>query len=78
LRNHAPDQALVALGSPDDWRMWQGSRSAWAFICTQILRLNHDAEKAFVISENIDYKKMDRAERESLGKLFPDQFPSIE
>jgi hypothetical protein len=78
LRNHAPDQALVALGSPDDWRMWQGSRSAWAFICTQILRLNHDSEKAFVISETIDYKKMDRAERESLGKLFPDQFPSIE
>ena len=78
LRNQAPDQALVALGSPGNWRMWQGSRSAWAFICTQVLRLNHDSEKAFVISENIDFKKMDRAERESLGKLFPDQFPSIE
>lgn len=76
LRNQAPDQALVALGNPEDWRMWHGSRPAWAFICAQTLRLNHDSEKAFVISENIDFTKMDRAEGESLNNLFPGRFPS--
>ena len=76
LRNEAPDQALVALGKPEEWRKWQGSRSAWAFICSQVLRLNHDSEKAFVILEKIDFNKMDKAERESLRALFPDQFPS--
>jgi hypothetical protein len=78
LRNDAPDQALVALEISGDWRMWQGARSAWAFISAQALRLGGETEKALVVSENIDFKKMDRAERESLGKLFPDQFPSIE
>ena len=78
LRNHAPDQALAALGISSDWRMWQGSRPAWAFISTQALRLGGETEKALVVSESIDFKKMDRAERESLGKLFPNQFPSIE
>ena len=78
LRNRAGDQALLALEISGNWRMWQDSRSAWAFISAQALRLGGETEKALVISEKIDFKKMDRAERESLGKLFPDQFPSIE
>ena len=76
LRNEAPDQALVALGKPEEWRKWQGSRAAWAFICAQVLRLNHDSEKSFVILEKIDFNKMDKAEHESLRTIFPDQFPS--
>ena len=75
LRNNSPDQALVALGRPENWTKWQGSRPAWAFICSQVLRLNHASEKALVVSRNIDFSKMDRAEKESLAKLFPQQIP---
>ena len=73
LRNSSPDQALVALGKPENWTKWQGSRPAWAFICSQVLSLNHASEKALVVSRNIDFRKMDRAEKESLAKLFPQQ-----
>jgi hypothetical protein len=78
LRNNSPDLALVALGRTDDWREWTKSRAAWAFIAAQTFELNHDSEKALVISSKVDFKKMDRAERESLRKLFPNQPSSTE
>ena len=78
LRNNSPDLALVALGRTEDWREWTKSRAAWAFIAAQTFELNHDSEKALVISSKVDFKKMDRAERESLKKLFPNQPPSTE
>ncbi len=76
LRNHSPDLALVALGRTENWRNWIDSRAAWAFISAQVFKLNHDSEKALVVSSKVDFKKMDRAERESLQRLFPEEFPS--
>ena len=73
LRNGNPDHALVALGRPEDWRDWKGKRAAWSFIASQVYRLNHDSEKALVLLENITFQNMDRAEKDSLTKLFPDQ-----
>ena len=60
LRNHSPDLALVALGRAENWRNWIDSRAAWAFISAQVFKLNHDSEKALVISSKVDFKKMDR------------------
>lgn len=74
LRNQAPDQALVALGHPADWRNWASTRGAWSFLASQIYRLNKDSEKALVLSKGVNFAKMDRAEKESLQALFPDQF----
>ena len=78
LRNHSPDLALVALGRTENWRNWTDSRAAWAFISAQVFKLNHDSEKALVVSSKVDFKKMDRAERESLQRLFPEEFQSTE
>jgi len=78
LRNEDPDHALVALGRPENWRNWKGKRDSWSFIASQVFRLNHDAEKALVLLENISFQKMDRAEKESLGTLFPQQVQSNE
>ena len=69
-----PDLALVALGRGELEKL-EGSRAAWAFISAQVFKLNHDSEKALVVSSKVDFKKMDRAERESLQKLFPEEFP---
>ena len=74
LRNQEPDQALVALGHPADWRNWASTRGAWSFLASQIYRLNKDSEKALVLSKGVNFAKMDRAEKESLQALFPDQF----
>jgi hypothetical protein len=74
LRNDAPDKALVALGRTDDWRQWANSRGAWSFLVSQIYRLNKDSEKAVVLSKKVNFHHMDRAEKESLQALFPDQF----
>jgi len=74
LRNSAPDKALVALGRPEDWRQWRNSRGAWSYIASQIYRLNKDSEKAIILSENVSFAQMDRAEKESLQALFPSQF----
>jgi len=73
LRNNSPDRSLVALGSSADWRAWGESRSAWAFLASQVYRLNHDSEKAVVLLKKVDFQNMDRAESESLKFLFPDQ-----
>ena len=74
LLNQTPDQALVALGSPADWRNWASTRGSWSFLASQIYRLNKDSEKALVLSKGVNFAKMDRAEKESLQALFPDQF----
>jgi len=74
LRNQSPDQALVALGRIDDWRQWQNTRGAWSFIASYIYLLNKDSEKALVIGKEVNLARMDRAEKESLQALFPDQF----
>jgi hypothetical protein len=74
LRNDAPDKSLVALGRPEDWRQWSYSRGAWAFLASQIYRLNKDSEKSMVLGKGVNFAKMDRAEKESLQALFPDQF----
>ena len=74
LRNQEPDQALVALGHPADWRNWASTRGSWSFLASQIYRLNKDSEKALVLSKGVNFAKMDRAEKESLQALFPDQF----
>ena len=73
LRNNAPDVALVALGSPDNWRSWADSRPAWAFLASQVYRLNHDSEKSLILRKNVDLTNMDFAERHSLKSLFPEQ-----
>lgn len=78
LRNRSPDKALVALGSINDWRIWQNTRPAWTFISSQIYELNHDTEKAMILHKSIDFTKFDRAEKESLIQLFPQSFPSIQ
>ena len=74
LRNDAPDQALVALGRPENWRQWTNTRGAWSFLASQIYRLNKDSEKAMVLSKEVNFARMDRAEKESLQALFPSQF----
>jgi hypothetical protein len=74
LRNLAPDQALVALGRPEDWRQWGDTREAWSFLASQIYRLNKDSEKSVVLGKKVNFAAMDRAERESLQALFPSQF----
>ena len=74
IRNKSPDQALVALGRPEDWRKWRNTRGAWSFIASQIYRLNNDTEKALVVKEKVNFATMDHAEKESLKTLFPDQF----
>ena len=74
IRNKSPDQALVALGRPEDWRKWRNTRAAWSFIASQIYRLNNDTEKALVVKEKVNFATMDHAEKESLKTLFPDQF----
>ena len=74
LRNQAPDQALVVLGRPEDWRQWADTRGAWSFLASQIYRLNKDSEKSVVLGKKVNFAAMDRAERESLQALFPDQF----
>lgn len=74
LRNGSADKALVALGRPEDWRQWTNSRGAWSYIASQIYRLNKDSGKAIILSENVNFAKMDRAEKESLQALFSSQF----
>ncbi len=74
LRNQEADKALVALGKPEDWRNWANTRGAWSFLASQIYRLNKDSEKAVVLSRNVNFTQMDRAEKESLQALFPEQF----
>ena len=74
LRNQAPDRALVALGRPEDWRQWADTRGAWSFLASQIYRLNKDSEKSVVLGKKVNFTAMDRAERESLQALFPNQF----
>ena len=78
LRNRSPDKALVALGSLNDWRIWQNTRPAWAFLSSQIFEINHDSEKAMILRKSIDFTKFDRAEKESLIQLFPQSFPSTQ
>lgn len=70
LRNDDPSQALVSLGNPKDWRKWASQRPAWAFIASQIYKKNHDSEKASILQQQVDFSQMDKAERESLQKLF--------
>ncbi|MED5282079.1 MAG: hypothetical protein VYA10_11405 [Verrucomicrobiota bacterium] len=74
LRNQSPDQALVALGEPNNWRKWLNSRTAWAFIASQIYRLNHESEKALALKQNLEFSQMDKAELTSLSQLFPEDF----
>lgn len=76
LRNESPDQALVALGKPNNWRKWLTARSAWSFIASQIYRLNHESEKALALKQKVEFSKMDNAERSSLNQLFPNEFPN--
>jgi hypothetical protein len=78
LRNNSPDLALVALGRTENWREWTKTRAAWTFIAAQTFELNHDSEKALIVSAKVDFSKMDRAERESLKKLFPRDPPPTE
>jgi hypothetical protein len=78
LRNRSPDKALVALGSINEWRIWQNTRPAWTFISSQVYELNHDTEKSTILYKSIDFTKFDRAEKESLIQLFPQSFPSIQ
>jgi hypothetical protein len=74
LRNKAPDQALVALGRPEDWRQWADTRGAWSFLASQIYRLNKDSEKSVVLGKKVNFAAMDRAERECLQALFPEKY----
>lgn len=74
LRNNAPDVALVALGSPENWRSWIDSRPAWSFIASQVFRLNHDSEKSLILAQNLDPNSFDFAEKESFKTLFPSSF----
>jgi len=74
FRNKSPDRALVALGSPSDWRFWANTRPAWAFFAAQIYRLNHDSEKALVLQKSFNEDQIDFAERDGLSHLFPDHF----
>ena len=71
VRNQDPSNALVALGEPKEWRTWGSERSAWALIASKIYYLNHDTEKGDILLMGVDFEKMDKAEKESLIKLFP-------
>ena len=71
LRNQDPSNALVAIGGLKDWRKWGIERSAWALIAAKIYYLNHDTEKGDILLNGVDFEKMDKAEKESLLKLFP-------
>ena len=77
LRNRAPDQALVALGSIQNWRMWQNTRPAWVFICSVIYKKNHDSEKATILQKSIDFSKFDRAEKKVWLNYFHNPFLSL-
>ena len=78
LRNQSPDEALVAIGATRDWRKWQDTRPAWAFIAAQVFLLNNDSEKGLVLSKNINFKTVSRAEKESLSLLFPQSYSSLQ
>jgi len=71
IRNQDPSNALVALGEPKEWRKWGSGRSAWALIASKVYYLNHDTEKGDILLTSVDFEKMDKAEKESLVKLFP-------
>ena len=70
LRNDDASQALVSLGNPQDWREWASQRSAWALIASEIYLMNHDSEKASVLRQQVSFISMDKAEKESLQRLF--------
>mgnify|MGYP001581171158 FL=1 len=70
LRNDDPSQALVCLGNPKNWREWGDQRSAWALIAAQIYQMNHDSEKASVLQQQVSFDRMDKAEKESLQRIF--------
>lgn len=70
LRNDDPSMALVSLGEGKEWRNWTQERPAWAYIASKIYLLNHDQEKADLIYKRVNFKKMDKAEKESLANLF--------
>ena len=72
VRNQDPSNALVALGEPKEWRTWGSERSAWALIASKIYYLNHDTEKGDILLTGVNFEKMDKAEKESLFKLFPE------
>ena len=78
LRNQSPDQALVAIGPTSEWRKWQDSRPAWAFIVAQVFISNKDAEKGLILSQNLSTESISRAEKESLSILFPESIKSIQ
>ena len=71
LRNQDPSNALVALGEPKEWRKWGRERSAWALVAAKVYYLNHDTEKGDILLTGVDLGRMDKAEKESLLKLFP-------
>ena len=71
LRNQDPSNALVALGEPKEWRKWRRERSAWALVAAKVYYLNHDTEKGDILLTGVDFGRMDKAEKESLLKLFP-------
>lgn len=71
LRNQDPSNALVALGENKEWRKWGRERSAWALVAAKVYYLNHDTEKGDILLTGVDFGRMDKAEKESLLKLFP-------
>jgi len=71
LRNQDPSNALVALGEPEEWRKWGRERSAWALVAAKVYYLNYDTEKGDILLTGVDFERMDKAEKESLLKLFP-------
>lgn len=77
LRNQEPDLALVALGDMTDWRDWRETRPAWILICSQILRLNQQTQKAIQLESNITEENIGLAERKALTSLFPDSFSTF-
>ncbi len=78
LRNRSNDKALLALGPVRNWRNWQNERPAWTFISSEVFRLNHDSEKALILLKSVDFRSFDRAEKESLAQLFPQNFPATQ
>ena len=71
LRNQDVSNALVALGEPSQWRRWATEGDAWSLIASKIYYLNHDTEKGDILLKKVDFSRMDKAESESLQKLFP-------
>ena len=45
-------------------------RHAWRIIASEVYNANHETEKALLVSKGVDFEKIDRAERNSLQKLF--------